>query len=663
MANRPQTQFTVPMNLPAYVLANGRFCLWRYEPRKNKPNEWTKVPYQPKATQYGADSTNAAHFSDIDTALDAADGFDGVGLGIFGDVGAIDIDHCVSEAGELSLMAQTIMQKMDSYCEYSPSGRGIRILFLAKGFKYDTDKYYINNQGAKDKHEQWPEKQGVEVYIAGATSKFVTVTGNTITGKDLQERGKEVQEILDMYMKRAEKPTSAPAPAPAPPSVGMLSDNELLEIAAKAKNGAQFVSLYRYGDIGSYPSHSEADQALMNLLCFYAAGDIPRMVRMFKASALFRPDKSGKDKYLERTAQKAVRDCTTYYTPAAPKVDPAPQKAAKAPEPAPATTAQSVDAFLAKARSHDFEPIPTGYKTIDNAIGGGFVRQTLVLMGAAPAAGKTIFAQQIFENIAKEGRANVVYINLEMSVEQLLARSLSRDVEYSSLTILQGYRWTPQQAATIEEAAQRYKKEIAPRIKYNVCPSANYRAIVDSLTQEAEALLEAGDTRPLCVIIDYLQLLQGDGLDSVETIKYALKDLKDFAVKYNAVVFAIMAHSRAANTSGAITQAAGRDTSALEYSGDLMLSLNRADENGDTLDNEKKLQALTAKISHYEALGGTVEANKLRSYRKLTVTKNRFGAEFTSVNIRIFGEHSKFVEYAPKSMDQQAPRRQATITI
>ncbi len=656
MADKPSTKFTDGAKIPAYLWQNGKFCLWKYENRDGK--RWTKVPYQPKATKYGAASTNPAHFTDINTALDNAKGFDGIGLGIFGDIGAIDIDHCINEGGELSQLAQTVIETMDSYTEYSPSGKGIRIIFRAAGTKYDKDAYYTNNQDARDPRQAWPEKQGLEVYIAGVTSKYVTITGNAIRAVEAKERSAEVKQILDRYMK---KPTAArPTPVLAP-SV-RLSDRDLIETATRARNGEEFSKLYFGGDISGHPSQSEADLALMNHLCFYTAGDAERMIQLFKASALYRPQKSGGDKYLERTAKKAIRDSSTYYTAPQPRAEAASYKAtAQAEEPqeiAPATTAEAVDAFLEKARSRDFEPIPTGYKTIDNAIGGGFIRQTIVLLGAAPGAGKTIFAQQVFEKIAKDGKANVLYYNLEMSVEQLIARSLSRDTEWPALTILQGYKWTKQQEPVIMEAAQRYKKEIAPRVKYN-CGSADYQQILASMEREADALEEKGDTLPLVVVIDYLQLLQGEGKDDVEVIKAAVKGFKDFAINRHAVVFMIMAHSRATNESGIVTQGAGRDTSAIEYSADLQLALTysamrqtKQGSKGNTVQEFSSLSALFAKVGELRNEGRHKEADNLIKWRTLTVTKNRFGTESASCGLCFEGEYSRFIEKAPKDYER-----------
>lgn len=645
MNEKPTTTFTNPAQLPQYLQRKGKFCLWKYEQNKGR---WTKVPYQPRATQYGAASTNTAHFTDLREAMNARAGFDGIGLGIFGEVAAIDIDHCINDAGELSKLAQTVIETMDTYTEYSPSGKGIRIIFRAPGFSFDKSRYYINQQDAKDPGEVWESKQGLEVYIAGATNKYVTVTGNAIRAKDAEERSAQVQAILDRYMRRQDKAAPSPASASLPVDV---SDRELIDIASRGKNGARFVALYSRGDIEGYPSHSEADQALMNSLAFYTGRDETRMIELFKSSALYRP-KEKPESYYKRTAQTAIRDCKEVYTRQMQAKTEAATKNAEAPkEETPKTTADAVAAFMERARSHDYEPIPTGYSSIDAAIGGGFIRQTIVLLGAAPGAGKTIFAQQTFENIAKDNRANVLYYNLEMSEEQLIARSLSRATGIAPLEVLQGYKWTEQQERDIVAAAERYKQTIAPRVKYNPCISADYQQILESMEKEAQKLEDEGNTLPLCVCVDYLQLLQGAGMDDVETIKAAVKAFKDFAIRRHAVVFLIMAHSRATNKSGEVTQGAGRDTSAIEYAADLQLSLNYADAEGNAL-NEKGLTDMYDRISEYLRNGDKHAATVEGSHRRLTVTKNRFEQERSAARLDFEGAHSRFVE---KDWTHEAP--------
>ena len=148
--------------LPDVIIKNGRFCCWRYEERNSKK---TKVPYQPD-TGMKAKSNDPSCFVSYGTAVKAI-GYDGIGIGIFDGICAIDLDHCVSDDGCYNKTAAEIVALMHSYTEYSPSGRGLHILFSADGFQYDTNCFRIMNRQA-----------GIEVYVAGATSKYVTVTNS-----------------------------------------------------------------------------------------------------------------------------------------------------------------------------------------------------------------------------------------------------------------------------------------------------------------------------------------------------------------------------------------------------------------------------------------------------------------------------------------------------
>lgn len=121
----------------------GAFCLWKYEERDGSR---TKVPYQTNCLC--ADSSNKVTFTDYAIAVRHRAAYDGIGIGVFGDICAIDIDSCV-ENGVLSYMAKDIITRMNTYTEYSPSGTGMRILFKASLPAYDKDRYCINNRRIK----------------------------------------------------------------------------------------------------------------------------------------------------------------------------------------------------------------------------------------------------------------------------------------------------------------------------------------------------------------------------------------------------------------------------------------------------------------------------------------------------------------------------------
>lgn len=132
--------------LPDSIIQNGLFCCWKYEERNERK---TKVPYQPQ-TGLGAKSNDPSSFVPYKTAVQAS-GYDGIGIGIFNGICAIDLDNCVSDSGYYTQTAAEIVALMHSYTEYSPSGNGLHILFSAKRFQYDTKRFYImNHQAAPD---------------------------------------------------------------------------------------------------------------------------------------------------------------------------------------------------------------------------------------------------------------------------------------------------------------------------------------------------------------------------------------------------------------------------------------------------------------------------------------------------------------------------------
>ena len=620
----PAGGFTNTDALPAYLKERGLFCLWRYEWDANRDKGkggWTKPPYNPNNPQYHAASDNPATFASMDKAAAAgrAHGFDGIGIGVFGAVAAIDIDDCIS-GGELSDMARDIVTTMDAYTEISPSGEGIRILFLAPELRYDGKTYYIHN---RDK--------GLEIYLPGMTRKYLTVTGNVLRAHDMENRESRLQTILDKYMKQPQAPAIS-ASRPAAPLT--ISDRELIDKASNAKNGAQFRELWEGKWQGRFDSQSQADQALCNMLAFWTQGDYDRIDSLFRQSGLKRDKWERRERYRTTTIEKAIASCGgNYYSPqpTPPKTPERPHAAQEAPQqapgdldgereapaqeapqgaperpqnapqtaagetPAPAANApqngaqaaparssvELFDLFMQKVQTDAYKPIPTGMPAFDRLLRGGIPKQALVMLSAAPGTGKTSLTQQIFETAATHG-TDVIFFNLEMSREQLLARSISRMVHanggsISAGDIMRGYSWTDAQRRYIEAAAAKYRAEIAPHLQYNPDGSGAYiSAIITTLEKAAQAAKAAGKPAPVCVL-DYLHLIRaepGQRADQQEIIKGAVEVLKNWAIKYDSYVFAIGANNRAANNRGVISLADGRDTSAIEYTGDIVLALN-----------------------------------------------------------------------------------------
>ena len=251
----------------------------------------------------------------------------------------------------------------------------------------------------------------------------------------------------------------------------------------------------------------------------------------------------------------------------------------------PADGASLFDAFIDKIQTEKYRPIATGMTDLDRLLGGGIMRQGLIMLGAAPGMGKTTLAQQIFETMAKNG-TEVLYFNLEMSREQLLARSISRAIKadggkITAAEVMRGYEWTDLQRQRIERAAAKYRSTIAPNMIYN--PGGDGGNIVPTIPAIMGALHGAGDRAKAegkqspVAVIDYLQLIQSEGReDQGETIKKAVAAFKQYAIDYETFVFVIMANNRMSNASGAANMDSGRDTSAIEYSADTLLQMTFA---------------------------------------------------------------------------------------
>lgn len=304
----------------------------------------------------------------------------------------------------------------------------------------------------------------------------------------------------------------------------------------------------------------------------------------------------------------------------------------------PATRA--IASFLKAVRSEGFKPMPTGLAPFDKMIGGGFVRQTLVMMGAAPGMGKSFFMQQILEQMAKFGHP-VLYFNLEMSENQMLARSIARiahqqtGAEITALNVLQGYKWNKQQQELIERTAADYADTIAPFIRYNPSgATAQLDAIIETVEREAEAAKNTGKDAPI-ICIDYLHLLRGrDREDGTATIKRAVDYFKTYAIKYNTVSILILAFNRDSNKGGKVTQESGRDSSAIEYSADVLLGLNfRAVEMNTDPDKAEEKREEARKEGE----------RKGHILYRLKVLKNRLQGAIGETDLKFYGKYGLFL--------------------
>ena len=293
------------VNIPKELKTNASFCLWKLEKRSGKP---TKVPYNPK-TGEPARTNDPSTFGDFNTAMKeyALGGWEGIGYRVSEGIGAIDIDHCIREDGSLNDVAASVLSFFpDTYFERSPSGTGLRGFFrLSPDFAYDKTVYYVNNR-----------KHGLEVYLPNTTNRFVTVTGDVYRAGSVSRNDDALQAVLDTFMKR--KSVSKPGFKGTP--VSYFTDEQVVAHASNSKNGEKFKALYEGNWQDYYDSHSDADMALVSMLCFWCGCVEEQIDRIFRESGLMR-DKwdrmTGDATYGAITIRNAILACNEIYRPVA----------------------------------------------------------------------------------------------------------------------------------------------------------------------------------------------------------------------------------------------------------------------------------------------------------------------------------------------------------
>lgn len=258
--------------IPLELIKYNQWVVWKYETVNNR---LTKVPHS--ITGKKASTIDKRTWCSFDEANEYySDGnSDGIGFVFTKDdpfIG-IDWDHCVID-GKINQEVYDEVLSIGSYAEYSPSGTGIHV--ICKGKLPRTDRCRGNNR---------------EVYDRG---RFFTMTGQHIHGTFadvFHYTNGSLEHIFEMIA-----PKFTPAFEGNPKDCAFknitkmeYSDRNTRDVfraCSEGENKFKFRQLMN-GDISNYPSHSEADLALCNLIAEHTDNAII-IDYLFRQSKLFR---------------------------------------------------------------------------------------------------------------------------------------------------------------------------------------------------------------------------------------------------------------------------------------------------------------------------------------------------------------------------------------
>ena len=290
-----------------------QWVCWKKE--KNQKGKVTKVPCSASGGVTGADEPHRGTWGTYTEAKAAAEKnhFDGTGFVIPEGYFMLDVD----EREVSDPLVQELLRWCNTYAEISVGGHGVH--FVGKcdlsRIPTQTDKNGVRKLSGEF-YTKNPRNK-LELYIGGLTTRYATFSGKVIQDLPIADCTDALLRFLDKHMRRKPEPSQPTlTELPTAPAEELSAEEfeeakfDIICALRKQKNGDKFSRLFDQGDIIGYTSHSEADQALCNLIAF-RAGNWPEMIdAIFRDSALYRDDKWGdREDYREVTIAKAIEAC------------------------------------------------------------------------------------------------------------------------------------------------------------------------------------------------------------------------------------------------------------------------------------------------------------------------------------------------------------------
>lgn len=279
------------------------------------------------------------------------------------------------------------------------------------------------------------------------------------------------------------------------------------------------------------------------------------------------------------------------------------------------------DAWLTHDKTVKADPeaayIKTGFKALDSVLGGGMFNQGFYIIAARPGMGKTTIGIGIAENIAERGKS-VLFISLEMSRVQIMAKRISRKGRLSYTDLMTGrvIGHDYQHALDVQEVLADKPFMLSDASLCRVSDIENMAHGIKDLK---------------CIVVDYFGLLtseEGSGVRSrYEECTEISKRLKSLAKRLNIPLLVLCQLNRENATRGDKhpTLSDLRDTGALEQDADAVVLLHREE--------------------YYKAKGNDYEPPEIETI-ELNVAKNRHG-NTACVSMAWEGEYGIISEICP----------------
>ena len=234
--------------------------------------------------------------------------------------------------------------------------------------------------------------------------------------------------------------------------------------------------------------------------------------------------------------------------------------------------------------------VPTGFQDLDT-LTAGFQKGDLIIVAARPSMGKTAFTLNVAQHAAISAHQSVAFFSLEMSKESLVQRMLTSEARVDASRVRTG-RLRDDDYPRLAQAAGLLNT--AP-IYVDDTPG------ISILEMRAKARRLKADRPDLeLIIVDYLQLMQGNGRteNRQQEVSEISRGLKSLAKELDVPVVALSQLSRAVESRPDKRPMMSdlRESGALEQDADLIMFLYRpeyyhgpTDKDGNSLEGRAEL--------------------------------------------------------------------------
>ena len=268
--------------------------------------------------------------------------------------------------------------------------------------------------------------------------------------------------------------------------------------------------------------------------------------------------------------------------------------------------------------------VPTGYVLLDQKT-SGLQAGDLIIIAGRPSMGKTALALNIAEHVAVDNGLPVIVFSMEMSGTQLMSRMLSSISHVDSHKVRTG-RLNDQEWGFLSDGMSKLHEVPLFIDEGGALTAMEVRARARRLKRQHSKLG--------LIVIDYLQLMEGNGDDDLRAMELATitRSLKGMAKELDCPVVVLSQLNRKVDDrpDKRPTLADLRDSGAIEQDADLVLFIYR-DE-----------------MYHPET--------EQKGLAEIIIGKQRNGPT-GSVPLTFLGQYTRFENYAGEDGSTWVPRR------